>query len=76
MLQEPFEILGFYEELIFFRLEDQIIALKNKLTKEDMILRLKAEPEDVKSLRDEILVQASKMPLTHNQKTKLMREIS
>lgn len=64
MLQENFTVLGFYDGNIYFKIEDRIVAIKKNLPKEDLILKLKVEPEDAKELKDEILVQASKSPLT------------
>lgn len=74
MLQEQFDIIGYWENDIFFRLNGKIIVIKKKLPKEDLILKLKVEPEDVVPLRDEILVQASKCPLSFEQKQKLVME--
>lgn len=73
MLQEQFEILGFWESDIYFYFEDKVILINKKLPKEDLVLKLKVEPEDVKALRDEILVEASKKPLTYQQKQELFR---
>jgi hypothetical protein len=75
MLQEQFDILGYWDDEIYFKLNEKIIRIKKKLPKEDLILQLKVEPEDVKALRDEILVQASKLPLTYDQRTELSKEI-
>lgn len=74
MLQEQFEILGFYAEDIYFELEGKLIIISNKLPKQHMILRLKVEPEDVKPLRDEILVQASKKHLTYTEKEEIIKK--
>ena len=57
-MEKNIEILGFQAEEIFFRVDGKIIILKDKLTKQDLILRLGVEPEDVKAFRDEILYQA------------------
>jgi hypothetical protein len=65
VLQEQFDIIGFWENQIFFKLAEKVIALSTKLPKEDLILQLKIEPEDVKAMRDEILFQASRLPLTY-----------
>jgi len=74
MLQEPFEVLGYYNNLIFFKLNRDVIMLPKRLPKEDMVLYLKVEPEDVKALRDEILVDASTKPLTYEQTKDFYRE--
>ena len=76
MLQEPFDVLGFWEDDIFFRFADKIIVMKKRLPKEDMILKLKVEPEDIKALRDEILVDASNKPLSYDQKEEYLKERS
>lgn len=72
-LQLDFEILGFWEKYIFFKLKNKIIILNKRLPKEDMILKLKVQPEDVKDLRDEILFQASKIELTYDAKDNLLK---
>jgi hypothetical protein len=74
MLQEPFEILGYWENNIFFRLAGKIIVLDKRLPKEDLILYLKVEPEDCKELKNEILYQASSHPLTFDSMKELMKE--
>ncbi len=74
MLQEQFEVLGYWDDDIFFKLQEKIIVIKKKLSKEDLVLKLKVDPEDVKALKDEILVQASKKPLTYDQKEELLKE--
>lgn len=71
MLQEQFEIIGFFDDIIYFKIEEKVIFISNKLPKADLILRLKIEPEDIKAIRDEILVQASKKQLTYDEKEKL-----
>lgn len=76
MLQENFEVLGFWGDEIFFKFDEKIIVIKKKLPKEDLILRLKIQPEDVNALRDEILVDASKSQLTYDQKEELLKEKS
>ncbi len=73
MLQMPFDIIGFWGNEIFFKFDDKIIMLNKRLPKEDLILRLKLEPEDIKEIRDEILVQASKNQLTYDQREELMK---
>jgi hypothetical protein len=73
MLQEQFEIIGFFGDIIYFKIEEKLVTISNKLPKADLILRLKIEPEDIKSIRDEILVQASKKPLTYEDKEKLIK---
>ena len=75
MLQVPFEVLGFFEEEIFFQMDEKVIVIKKRLPKEDLILKLKIEPEDIKPLRDEIFVQASKMPLTYSQRMEYLKQV-
>jgi hypothetical protein len=70
-LCEQFDVLGYWGDEIYFSLNDRVIMIKDKLPKSEMILKLKVEPEDVKSLRDEILVDASKKPLTYEQRNDL-----
>lgn len=67
MLAERFDVLGFHEKEILFRLDGKIIIIHKRLPKEDLILLLGVQPEDVKDLRDEILVEASKRPLTYRE---------
>lgn len=74
MLQEPFEVLGYWEDDIFFLFNEKVIVVNKRLPKEDLILRLKVEPEDIKALRDEILVDASSKPLTYEQSQIYNRE--
>jgi len=74
MLQEQFDILGFWDDEIYFRLNDDIIMLKKRLPREDMILKLKVEPEDCKELKDAILFDAAKKPLSHDQRQELFKE--
>lgn len=73
MLNQDFDVIGFWENLIFFKTPDSIITLNKRLPKEDLILKLKIEPEDVKSFRDEILVQASKKQLNYEEKENLLK---
>jgi hypothetical protein len=75
MLQEQFDILGYWMNEVYFKLDEKIICIKKKLPREDLILKLKVEPEDVKALRDEILVQASKKPLSYDQRMEFFKEI-
>lgn len=74
LLQEPFDILGYFGDEIFFRYKEKTIVLNKRLPKTDLVLYLKVEPEDVKALQDEILVEASRKPLTYDQKTELLKE--
>jgi hypothetical protein len=73
MLEEGFEIIGFWENDIYFFFEEKLVIINKKLPKEDLVLKLKVQPEDVKALRDEVLVQASRKPLTYQQKQELYR---
>ncbi len=72
MLQEQFDILGFYGDYIYFAFLGKIIVMHKRLPKEDMILKLKVEPEDVKPLRDEILVECSNKALTYSEKEEIL----
>lgn len=74
MLLESFDVLGFFEDEIFFRLNGKVIMIKKRLPKEDLILLLKIEPEDYKELKDAILYDACKKPLTYAQRMELLKE--
>lgn len=73
--QNKFDILGFWGAYIYFSKEENsnksIFKISTRLPKEELVLRLKIDPEDVKAMKDEILVQAGKRRLTFTEKEKL-----
>lgn len=68
-----FDVLGFYEDYIYFRRKDlnDVIRIKKNLPKEDLILHLKIKPEECKAVKDAILIEASKKPLHRSDKNEL-----
>lgn len=74
MLLADFDVLGYWKDEIYFRHDGKTIMIKKTLPKEDLILKLKVEPEECKELKDAILYDACQKPLTHSQRKELLGE--
>lgn len=58
------EVFGFHGNYIYFTRNDKKIILKKSLPRTDVILLLGIAPEEYPEVKDEILIAASKKPLS------------
>lgn len=68
-MTKEYQVLGFCEKNILFEVEGKTLSFERRLPREDLILYLGIDPEDIKVARDAILVDASTKPLTNSQYT-------
>lgn len=66
-LQEPdLEIYGYFDREILFRFRGKKYSLRKHLPKVDLMLKFGIKPDEVKSMRDAILIEAHSKPLTYS----------